>query len=215
MKICSTCKIEKDESEYNVDRKRKDGLNYTCRLCIKIQRDSNRDKINQQAREYKKKNRSKLIEECKQYRAKNKDKVKEYFKCYRETHRDKINEYDRMKRKTDPIFRLKNNIRVRFKSAYRSQCAKKKFKTFDLVDIKAVYDKLGDIPKGMHIDHIIPISAFDLTNKEHLKLVFHPNNLQLLAGSENCSKNDKIVWELINADTALQGIAKTIGLKQE
>ena len=33
MKICSTCKKEKDESEFNKNKARKDGLNTLCREC--------------------------------------------------------------------------------------------------------------------------------------------------------------------------------------
>lgn len=37
MKICSVCKIEKDESEYWPDRRRKNGLMARCKECNKVQ----------------------------------------------------------------------------------------------------------------------------------------------------------------------------------
>lgn len=33
MKTCSTCKVEKPESEFHKHRRNKDGLNYTCKNC--------------------------------------------------------------------------------------------------------------------------------------------------------------------------------------
>ena len=47
-------------------------------------------------------------------------------------------------------------------------------------------------PEGdHHIDHILPVSAFDFTNEEHVKLCWLPENLQWLEKSENLSKGDK------------------------
>jgi hypothetical protein len=43
---------------------------------------------------------------------------------------------------------------------------------------------------GWHIDHIIPVSAFDLTKEEERKQAFHYTNLQPLWAIENISKGD-------------------------
>ena len=45
----------------------------------------------------------------------------------------------------------------------------------------------------MHLDHIIPISIFDLDNPEHVRLAHLPRNLQWLPGSENIHKSDDIL----------------------
>lgn len=44
-----------------------------------------------------------------------------------------------------------------------------------------------------HIDHIKPISKFDLNDENEQKKCFHYTNLQPLWASENIKKSDKYV----------------------
>lgn len=44
---------------------------------------------------------------------------------------------------------------------------------------------------GWHIDHIVPISKFDLTKKEELKKACHYTNLQPMWAKENIQKSNK------------------------
>jgi len=70
------------------------------------------------------------------------------------------------------------------------------------INIDEIIKKLGCQPqdgKKYHIDHIFPVSAFDLNNPEHIKLCWHPDNLQWLEMSENIKKsNDYNVNEFNN-----------------
>jgi hypothetical protein len=44
-KICSKCKIEKDESEFSKSKDKKDGLYCNCKKCIKEHYINNKNKI--------------------------------------------------------------------------------------------------------------------------------------------------------------------------
>lgn len=45
-----------------------------------------------------------------------------------------------------------------------------------------------------HIDHIIPCSAYDLTDPEQQKECFNWRNLQPLTARENMMKGNKLEW---------------------
>jgi len=45
---------------------------------------------------------------------------------------------------------------------------------------------------GWHIDHIRPISSFDLLDPEQQRAAFSYKNLQPLWASENLAKSDKV-----------------------
>ena len=54
------------------------------------------------------------------------------------------------------------------------------------------WDNWGD----WHLDHIIPLSHFDLSDRKQLKQACHYTNMQPLWAADNLSKKDKLVAEL-------------------
>ena len=63
---------------------------------------------------------------------------------------------------------------------------------------------------GWHIDHITPLSSFDLTCREQFLKVCHYTNLQPLWAKDNFSKGCKIIPEK-DTDSVLDGLSLPFG----
>lgn len=61
------------------------------------------------------------------------------------------------------------------------------------------WENYGKKPGQWSIDHIMPLTAFNLEEKQHFLLANFYLNLRPLWHIENCSKNDKIPYELLQA----------------
>lgn len=79
MKICTRCKIEKDDSGFGNSKNRKDGLSVYCKLCKSLE-----------AKKYGSENREKCAEKLRKWREKNPQKSKEYSARDREKNHEKI-----------------------------------------------------------------------------------------------------------------------------
>ena len=142
-------------------------------------------------KKYYKKNRKILRAKQKKYYAKN---------SHRFTERKRLWGINR--RKNDPSYKLKINLRRRVLHALKGvKKNKSTLKLLGVKDIEFVWNHLEKSFKlGMtrqnhgkwHIDHIIPCVSFDLTKPEEQAKCFHYTNLQPLWASENLAKGSKI-----------------------
>lgn len=138
-------------------------------------------------------------------------------KTYREDNIEKIrisaNKYNRKKstklkrlerKKTDPVYWIRHLLRSRIGNAIKRQYGIKSLTTIELIgcSIEECRKHLeGQFKDGMtwenqgewHIDHIYPLSKFDLTNQEEQKKAFHYTNLQPLFAKDNIRKGNKII----------------------
>jgi hypothetical protein len=180
MKICGSCKKEKPKAEFSKNASKKDGLQSNCKAC-----DAEHQK------EYQKENKEKIAEYQKEYQKENKEELIEHKK-----------EYRKERYESDPLFRMICSCRARTRTTFKSQGIKKNQKTFDLIGCTPEFlrDYLASkFTLGMtlenhgewHIDHIRPISSFDLTDPEQVKACFYYTNLQPLWGADNLQKSDK------------------------
>jgi hypothetical protein len=77
MKTCSTCKIEKELSEFTKDKSKRDGFHSQCKSCKKENREKNKERKKEYDRIYQKQCRERKKEYNRIYQ-------KEYGKKYRQ-----------------------------------------------------------------------------------------------------------------------------------
>lgn len=156
---------------------------------------------------YREQNRDKLIEYSAKYYNDNREEMKainriankEYYK----NNKPKKRQYERNKRKSSIEFKIKVNLRNRLYQAIKNDyklgsavkdlgCSIQDFKLY--IESKWLPDMNWDnwSIHGWHIDHIIPLNSFDLTNREKLLKAVHYTNLQPLWAKDNISKSYKI-----------------------
>ena len=129
----------------------------------------------------------------------------------KEYQRQKTNVYAKERRKTDKRYRLVLKLRSMIHHALRRQNAPKSQKTYELLGCNDETFKeyiQSKFTEGMswenrgfrtwHIDHIIPINSFDLTDPEQQRKCFHYTNLQPLWWLDNLRKGDRLPDELGN-----------------
>ena len=110
----------------------------------------------------------------------------------------------RKRRRTEDVqFFLKERIRSTMNRAFRREWVKKPARTEALLGCTIAEAKAhleSRFVNGMswqnrsswHIDHFVPISAFDLRDAEEVRWCFNYRNLQPLSGRENLLKQDTI-----------------------
>ena len=175
MKKCSKCKVEKEFTDFSKNRSRKDGLHHQCKSCVKDYYEANKEDIAAYS--------------------------KAHFEANREKRKEQKKEYQRNRRKSDPLYKLKDNLRSRTSAAFRAGGYSKSSKTQEMLGVNwgvvsAHIER--QFTKGMNwenqgewqIDHIIPLSSAN--TEEELKKLCHYSNLQPLWAEENLSKSDSV-----------------------
>jgi len=223
VKTCSKCKVKKPVSEFNKDKNNKDALRCKCKSCCKEYYQSNKEyhkeyqkeryqankqNIKESVKEYYQANKEYKKKYYKKYIEANKENIKEYYKEYYQANKEKKNEYNkeyrRNRKQTDPLFKMRVNLRSRTSTAFRRKGYSKNTKTQEMLGVDWDVAKQHierQFKKGMnwnnqgewHIDHIIPLSS--ASTSERLKELCHYTNLQPLWAEDNLSKNDKIIGQ--------------------
>lgn len=195
MKRCNKCKIDKPLNAFSKHSGYSGGYNARCKKC----------RAEYQAA-YRNKYPEKIKEQRNKYYKNNKDSILARDKVYYEKNRDKIikqkTEYDAKRRKIDINYKISSNLRSRLYMAIR-----KNYKAGSAVrdlgcsiaELKAhleskfepgmTWDNYGD----WHIDHIKPLSSFDLTDSDEIRLACNYTNLQPLWAKDNIIKGNQ--WD--------------------
>ena len=117
---------------------------------------------------------------------------------------DKINAYIQRRRKQDIDFAVISNLRSRFKIWFKRKGEKRSTSIKYLIGCskKELIQHLEkQFQPGMtwenygkwHIDHIKPLSKFNIKNKKEVAMAMHYTNLQPLWATENQKKFNKIL----------------------
>lgn len=187
-KICSSCKEEKEVSNFYRDSYAPDGLYTQCKVC------NNKTQT--------------------KWKTNNDFIYREVLKTSNKKRKRKILKYLSDRYKNDINYKFKTNLRNRIRYIIRKKGNNKTNKSSILLGcsieflkehlqktaIQNGYNKF-DINnysgRKYHIDHIIPINAFsDLGQKQQQLICFNWKNLQILTAKENEVKNDNITIKI-------------------
>lgn len=94
-KVCCKCKEEHPESNFSKSRDTRDGLNYTCKKCNKMYRETHKERNRTYAQSYQETHREQITEQRKQYRAVHRDLISAEKKQYRSEHREHFQARDK------------------------------------------------------------------------------------------------------------------------
>ena len=111
--------------------------------------------------------------------------------------------YHRHLRQTNMQFRIKDNLRRRINSAIKNNrkaasavrdlgCSIHKFVLYIETQFEDGMSWENWGIHGWHLDHIVPLASFDLTNREQFLDAVHYTNYQPLWAFDNLSKGDRI-----------------------
>ena len=178
---------------------------------------SNREKVREYKRQWKKRNRgivnasdrarrkldtAKFKEKFRKYYLQKKSQLLQRRKDWGLKNRDHLKNYYKQRAKNSTQYRIAKNLRSRIRSALVGNF--KTEKTENLIGCSFDFLKVWLESKwkpgmswqnyghdGWHIDHVRPISSFDLSLPKQQSMACHFLNLQPLWAHENFSKSDR------------------------
>jgi hypothetical protein len=170
--------------------------------------EKNKEKLINYNRSYYQKNKESIAQKSKVYYIENKIEFLEYNKKYVKSNPDKIRvykkRYKKKKLKSDIQFKIKERVRKRVHSAIKRLKEKKIYSITKAIGCNSeelkkyleskflsgmTWDNHGLY--GWHIDHVKPLSSFNLTNEKEFFQACHYTNLQPLWAKDNWEKGSK------------------------
>jgi len=190
MKICWQCKISLDLSQFSKCAASKDGLQGYCKSCRKLSYAKNKQTERRQQSSYYTINKVDLIKKSTLWAKQNRKRRNAY-----------MSEYEFKRRQVDINFKLSKNIRSRISKVLHGH-----LKSGSAIkDLGCSVDFLishleSKFTENMswknygkwHVDHIQPLSSFDLNDKIQFLKAVNYTNLQPLWAFDNISKSNKV-----------------------
>jgi hypothetical protein len=186
MKTCSKCLLEKDESEFGLHSKASGKLKAACKMCVSAATRkwsiANPDKIKEYNSKFSSKNRERLNEDAKCYRKRNTVKIQEARAVKYAEKSDEIKavvyEYRRQNPHQVTKWNAARRARVR---DLTPELTKEEQERIDYLYWLAK-DLRATTGETYHVDHIQPLAKGGL---------HHPDNLQVLPADINLKKGTK------------------------
>lgn len=202
---CIQCYTQnkEDKSKYNKKyrEKNKDKINKQQKTYYK----KNKDKILAYQKIYREENKDKILAHQKVYSENNKDKINEYHIKYRKENMPKIVQKNKYRMANNIQYRmmcyLRNRINKAIKKGQKAGSAvqdlgcsieelkmslESQFYSHPKTGEEMTWENYGRY--GWHIDHILPLSFFNLTDREEFLVACHWSNLAPMWADENLGK---------------------------
>jgi hypothetical protein len=136
------------------------------------------------------------------YRDSHKQERKVYLKANSVDLKMKRNVRQKNRRQVDVVYRFRTNLRTRLNRAIKFNwkvgsaiqdlgCSLVELKMYIEKQFQPGMSWANWGKPGWHIDHIKPISSFDLTNPEQFRAACHYTNLQPMWAEENVKKSNR------------------------
>jgi hypothetical protein len=165
----------------------------------------NKYSISERKKKYFENNKGKISQRQRLYRILNEEKIRKRNRRYYLNNRDKIKtnrkEYEKYKRRIDVNYKISGNLRSRLYKAIKNFCksgSAVKDLGCSLSEFKSHIT--SKFQSGMtwvnygkwHLDHIIPLSSFNLSDRVQLLKACHYTNYQPLWPADNLMKSNKV-----------------------
>ena len=170
-------------------------MSFDKKKYIKEYFQKNKEKIKIQKKQYYLKNRTKFLNKQKEYNKRNKKFISNYYSKWWDKHKEEYNKkhsiYNKQYRKNNVQALIKHRLRANL----RKRLYLKRGNKYN-IDYNSILNYLKPFPKNIedyHIDHIIPLSSFNLTKDEEIQKAFTPSNHQWLLAHDNLIKSNKVI----------------------
>lgn len=205
-KLCSYCKETKPLSCYRMKTYKNKVLpdrvrpGYTCITCDKIR-----------AKKRYQRDKAKIAIKLREYYLKNKQRAREYNRVWRKQNRDRVNRSvskcrkiryrNDVQNRINCILRARVNIGIKKGIGFkRPGCTTQILLGCEWHKVRSHLESLflpgmswaNASHSGWHIDHHIPVAAWDMKNEHHQRACFNWRNLRPMWGSDNHKKRDHL-----------------------
>lgn len=205
MKVCRVCEKEKEEVDFRKHRR-------VCKKCLYKQNrewisktgyykrwyEENYDskKESNRKKEYYAENKEILNRKSSEYYRNNIEYIKDKHKEWYENNKDKRKISMRLWHEKEMRENYKYVVKLRLRSLLRQALrryghGKTQSSSKYGINYSNIIEQLGECPGNIsdyHVDHIIPLCAFDLSDPLHVKAAFAPQNHRWVKKEDNLSK---------------------------